>query len=53
MGQEHDDYGDSPPPRTLASKLVLVALVLIGLTAVGTAAWIGLLLLTGECSKYG
>jgi hypothetical protein len=50
---ERDDYADPKPPRTLASKLLLTALILMVVGSVATAAWFGFLMLCGSCTKYG
>jgi hypothetical protein len=50
---QREDYADPPPPRATWSWPLIAVIVLFALAAVAAAGWIGLLMLTGQCSKYG
>jgi hypothetical protein len=53
MDQERADYGDPESPHSRAFKLLIALLVLVGVAAIATGGWIALLMLSGNCSKYG
>ena len=53
MDQERADYGEPPSPHSRAWKVLVAAVVLIGVAAVAAGGWIAFLMFGGSCSKYG